>query len=536
VIPEYLKAIVWAQCKSLLHFRPRGGVGGLVIASLVMTAWYGIWTGLAVAAGVFAAEPGNRALLGSMLPRGLMFVCGYWQLAPVLAASMGASLDLRKLLVYPIPRRDLFAIEVLLRATTCPEMLLLSVGLAVGLACNRAVSMWAPLAVLGFILFNLLLSAGVRQVLERILARKRAQEILVLLLVSLCALPQLLLATGVPRPLRAVFSGPPWPFWPWAAAGRAATQASLAAWALLAGYVLVAHRFGRWQFERSLNSDGAAARSAESGAQKRWPWLERVWRWPSACFTDPLAALVEKEIRCLVRTPRFRLLFLMGFTFGLVIWLPMAFGRAHFGGSAFRDNYLTFVSAYALLLLGDVTFWNSLGLDRAAAQWYYLAPVSFRKVLIGKNVAAFSAVVAEITAVMLVCLAIRMPLEAGKVAEAYAVTLALSVYLMATGNLSSVHYPIGVPTDQSWKPASSARFRGLLFLVYPLASAPVLLAYGARWAFDSEVAFYVVLAVAAGIGIIYYGVALDSAREAAEGRREKILAALAEGAGPVRLM
>jgi ABC-2 type transport system permease protein len=244
---------------------------------------------------------------------------------------------------------------------------------------------------------------------------------------------------------------------------------------------------------------------------------------------------LEKEIRSLVRTPRFRLVFLMGFTFGLVIWLPMAFGRMHFGGSAFRDNYLTFVSAYALLLLGDVTFWNSLGLDRSAAQWYYLAPVSFGKVLVGKNLAAMFAVVTEVTAVTLACVALRMPLGVGKVAEAYAVTLALSVYLLATGNLSSVHYPIGVRADQSWKTTSPARFRALLFLVYPLVSAPVVLAYGARWAFESEVAFYVVLAVAAGIGIIYYGVALEAAREAAEAGREKILAALGEGAGPVSL-
>jgi len=32
------------------------------------------------------------------------------------------------------------------------------------------------------------------------------------------------------------------------------------------------------------------------------------------------------------------------------------------------DNYLTFVSVYALLLLSDALFWNSFGFDRSAAQ------------------------------------------------------------------------------------------------------------------------------------------------------------------------
>ena len=66
-------------------------------------------------------------------------------------------------------------------------------------------------------------------------------------------------------------------------------------------------------------------------------------------------------ISSLTRSPRFRLVFLMGFTFGLVVWLPMALGRSGATNSFLGTNYLTVVSVYSLLLLSEVCFWNKRG-------------------------------------------------------------------------------------------------------------------------------------------------------------------------------
>ena len=61
-----------------------------------------------------------------------------------------------------------------------------------------------------------------------------------------------------------------------------------------------------------------------------------------------------------------------------------------------------------------------------------------------------------------------------------------------------------------------------------------MIAYLARYAFSSGVAFYLVLSVAAGLGAVVYGVAMDSATEAAGRRKEqKLLAALGERGGAV---
>src|SRR5260370_25211368 len=105
--------------------------------------------------------------------------------------------------------------------------------------------------------------------------------------------------------------------------------------------------------------------------------------------------MIEKELRSLVRAPRFRLVFVMGFSFGLVVWLPMAL-RSRGAHSGFSDNFLTVVSVYALTLLGQVTYWNAFGFDRSAAQLYFSAPVSLGHVLAGKNITAARIIFLEI--------------------------------------------------------------------------------------------------------------------------------------------
>ena len=69
--------------------------------------------------------------------------------------------------------------------------------------------------------------------------------------------------------------------------------------------------------------------------------------------------------------------------------------------------------------------------------------------------------------------------------------------------------------------------------VFPIAMFPVLLAYGARYAFDSDPAFYGVLLFMALVGVAAYKISMDSAVAAAEARKERILAALSQSEGPL---
>jgi ABC-2 type transport system permease protein len=75
--------------------------------------------------------------------------------------------------------------------------------------------------------------------------------------------------------------------------------------------------------------------------------------------------------------------------------------------------------------------------------------------------------------------------------------------------------------------------QAILLVVYPVAFLPAGLAYLARYAFNSEWAFFGVLTLDAIAGAIVYRLALDSAVESAERRREQIVTALSAGDGPI---
>jgi ABC-2 type transport system permease protein len=531
---DQIRAILWAQWRTLCNYYLKAHRAGVMFTAVIGALWYGGWALAGVAIALTLANPDNHTLTLRSLPALLFFVFLYWQVFPILMAGTGAHLDLRRLLVYPIPERRLFALEALLRLSTGIEVMLVLIGIAAGLIARPGVPFWAAIALPPFVLFNLFLAAGVKELLTRWFARKHVREVAIFVLVLAAALPQLLVSIE-PRPwmktVLNLFTGFPFP---WKSAGRIAAGAGdLASVASLAGWTLAAWFFGRWRLHRSLSFDIDEAHASTRSVSGEKSWLERFYRLPGRLFNDPLATLIEKELRFLSRAPRFRLVFLMGFTFGQLIWLPLFIQRGRVDESAFTGNYLTFVSIYALMLLGEVLFWNVFGFDRAAVQLYYLTPVRFSTVLAGKNLAAVIFVLLELVAVTVVSFIFRLPLRPSKVLEAFAVTLIFSLYLLALGNLGSTHHPRPLNAAQSWRSASAGRFQAMLLIVYPLLAIPIILAYVARYAFDSDLAFYGGLTFAALLGCVFYWVAMDSAVSSAASRQEQIVAALSQGEGPI---
>ena len=533
-----IRAILRAQWLSMRSFRLASSRRGAVVSIVTTLLWYGFWTFLAVVAEELLAQRDLQPQIEIWLPVGLLGVFAYWQLAPFASASLGASLDLRKLLIYPVPRQSLFLIEVLLRITTCAEMLLLLAGASIGLVRNPAFGAWRALprvaaAMALFVAFNLLLAAGLRSLIDRLLARRRIREIVVLIVVLASVLPRLLMVTGVAeRRFKGFLPAAHNPFWPWMAAARwLLANQDVAGAGVLFAWLVLAYLFSGWQFARSLRFDAQAAQAGVA-VEKPSGWTDRWYRLPSLVLPDPLGVFVEKELRSLVRTPRFRLVFIMGFSFGVIVWLPSAL-RGHGGHSAMSDNFLAVVSLYALILLGQVSFWNSFGFDRSAAQIYFAAPVPISRALAAKNIAAGIFIMLEIVMVSAACSLLPMGVSPGKIAEAFLVTGISALYLMGLGNLSSVHYPRPMNPQRSSAGGARGRAQGLMVLLYPVTLLPVLLAYLARYAFSSQLAFDLVLVLAGALGAAIYGMAMESAVSAARQRREIILAELSRGEGPV---
>ena len=540
LLNDQVRAIVRAQYKGIYNKYTGGGVGsGRVFYWISMVIWYGGVLFLAGLAAIALPAVKSRANLTPILSGGLLLAMLFWQFIPVMLATTGMSLDLKRLLVYPVAPRLLFAIEVLLRASTGVEVIIIMAGAAIGLIRSPIAPAWGPLFFVPFTLFNLLLSAGVRDLLTRLLTRRGVREVIIFGFVLLTALPQLIISFVPPDKWKhyyELYGGriPPFP-WPWHVTARlAAGDFSLALLGAAFGWLALAAWFGNTQFQRGLSWDADEVKASQraSSSKSAIAGMESFYRLPSRLLRDPLGALVEKEFRMLCRAPRFRLVFFMGFSFGLVIWLPLILGRNRSPGG-FSDNILVMVSMYAILLLGEVLFWNILGFDRTAAQAYYVMPVKLSTVLIAKNITAVFFLLLEITIVTAIVLALRLKFPLSKIPEAFAVTLMLSVFLLAIGNLASIHYPRPIDPANSWRHSNNGKIHGVLMLLYPVLALPVGLAYLARYAFSTDLAFYAVIALGFAVGVLTYLVSLESAVAAADERREAILTALSRGEGPI---
>jgi len=527
-------AILRAQWLSM---RMTANRRGAILSLITGAIWYGLWT-VAATVAFYTLSRADAGQLRLWIPVGLLAVCLYWQAMPILSASMGSSLDLRKLRIYPAPHGKLFYVEVLLRLTTGLEMLLVLAAGVAALFRNPLTRGWYSLVpALIFILFNLLLASGTRSLLERLLSRRRVRELLVLFLFALWMVPRFFFLTGHRAgELRGWNRAIENLAWPWTAAGYAALGVRvgpallyLAAWTCLAAW------FGRSQFERSLRFDALAAQATPviAGPSRLHALLDSVYRLPALLWRDPLAAIIEKELRSLARTPRYRMVFVMGFSFGLMVWLPMVIGTRANTGSMFSSHFLTVVCVYALTLLGQVSYWNCFGFDRSAAQIYFLAPQPLRATLTGKNIASLAFIYLEVGILTGITSLFRVNFGAAQIVETLAVIGVCSVYLLAMGNISSVQYPRALNPTRVSQGGASSRFQALVFLLYPIALVPVGLAYLARYAFNSTFAFYATLGLAAIIGMVVYWVAMDSALSAALARREKMIRDLTLAEGPV---
>ncbi len=530
-------AIVAAQWRSWLNKGPKSAWA----MWLVYLVWYGFAATLAWLAATMLPALKDPARLAQVVELVLFGGLLYWQLIPILLASSGMALDLKRLLVYPVEPSKLFLIEVILRLSTGMEVAIVLSGVAVGLWWHPDAPWWGPLIFVPYMAFNMFLSAGIRDLLARLMAKRGIRELVVFGIVLVSALPQLLVMMFPPERWKSqqVFGFldriPTLPL-PWTMAARTAVGDG-AWWAapVVLAWLSAGLWFGYRQFVAGLSWDKAEVKKEKpaepekpgrAGGLKEW-----AYRLPSRVLPDPLGMLVEKEFRFLSRASRFRLAFLMGFSFGLIIWFPIAFRHGREGGVV-AENFLVWVSLYATLILGDVLFWNCFGFDRQAVQAYFVVPVRFSTVLIGKNLAALFFLFLEVTLVAVVCALLRVRVTVDKVVEAFAVTLLVCLLLLAMGNLASVRYPRPADPSSSWRSSTGGKSQFLLLVVYPLMGIPVGLAYLARYAFGTQTAFYLALAGSYVVGAITYYVALESAVEYAGREQEATIAALSKGEGP----
>ncbi len=528
-------AIAWAQFRITRNHLPRttfGAVAGWVLTSL----WYGLYALLATFL-AFRIPDFPMDQLVKWLPLGLLGVFLFWQIIPLFTLSSGWSLELGKLQVYPVDAKALFTIETCLRITSAPEMILVMLGAGVGLARHPAVPWLAPLALVLFVPLNLFLQLGIRDLVLHSFERNRFRELFAVLLISIAVAPQLLLRTGIgPKLTPYLFRAASGYLTPWREVARLSLgHMNFAGLAALILYTAACYAFARWMFAKSLVADegnGAGARPPMETPARAAFHLSRL---PGRIFADPLAVLVQKELQSLLRMPRFRVLFGISCVLGIVVFVPAALNRQDPTSDFMRNNLLPVVNVYGLLLLSDALLLNAFGLDRGAAQLYFVTPVALETVLKAKNLAAVVFVALQSGVILLVACAARAPITLKSITSGLLASAVVTVFLLATGNLSSFAMARPVDPKQTFKKQAGAKTQ--LWLLGCSAGLFILLGFAflARYALQSDWIFAAVLTFELLVGSIVYRLSLESAVKRGTRDREEIVQTLSRSASPVSL-
>ncbi|HZS57483.1 MAG TPA: hypothetical protein VFA65_23995 [Bryobacteraceae bacterium] len=511
---------------------------GAVLLGLLGVIWYGVFVSIAVALAI-ALPNASLQQLQQWLPVGLLGVFAFWQLVPLFTLSGGWSLQVNKLLPYPIRDSTLFGIEVLLRITTAPEMVIILTGALIGLLRHAGVGFTA-FALLLFIPFNLFLSLAIREWVLQAFARNKFREIFTVLIVSIGILPQILTRTPAGRRMLPYFlnaarsTGTPWREVAVLSLGAHSAYLDLA---LILIWTYVCYWFARRRFQKGLQRDeafraGASADALAPGRTPRRSMFTGLADLPNRLFSDPLAALLQKEYRSLLRMPRFRIMFGMACVFSVVVFIPMTLSQVSHGKNAFMsNNFLVVTTLYGLLILSDALLLNVFGFDRRATQLYYVSPIPFRTVLIAKNLTAITFVCIQSISVLIVAAIVRIALTPVNVLNAVAAACVVGIFFLSVGNVTSVSMPRPLNPSETFRKSAGGKMQ--LYLLLAAMGMCVLVGFGflARWALDTNWAMLGVLAVELIIGYIVYRVAMDSAVEKAIDRREQVIDALSKGPG-----
>lgn len=531
-----IAVIAWAQFRSMRNHLPRTPVG-TVLVSLVSLVWYGVYAALAVFLAL-ALPHVPLAAISRWLPAALLGVFLFWQLLPLFTMSSGWSLQLDKLRSFPISNAALFWIETLLRFTTAPEMILVLLGGAAGLARHPQIQAGYAFCLLLYIPFNLFLSLGIREICLHAFERNWKRELLAVVFIAIAVIPQILARTGWWRRGQPYFlAAANGIATPWHETAVLSLGANLwRALALLAVWTAAAFAFARWQFQRGLARDEIAPTGAHAAEEPAAAQSGSRLGFVNSLFRDPVAAILQKEFQSLVRMPRFRVMFGMACIFGLLVFFPASMAGPHHNHSSFmRGNFLVVVDLYGLLLLSDVLLLNVFGFDRAAAQMYFASPVPLRDVLRAKNVTAAVFVGLQGVVVLALAAILRVGLSPSRIGEAEGAVAVATVFFLAVGNLCSVEMPRPIDARQTFRKQAGGRMQIWFFLCAIGLGILMGFAFLARWAFDSDWALGGVFAIEFAIGVIFYCIATNSAIERAQARREKILEALMKGSSPVAL-
>ena len=527
---------------------------GARTVSFVLYAFMGLALGTMMGAGAFALASDEK---WQFLPAVFWVVCILWQVGPVMLASFQEQFDLGILLRFPVRFRSYYLLYVVFGLADVSTIIgaLCCLGIWVGVTMARPeLFAWTALALAAFAAFNILLVRAVFAWIDRWLSQRKTREIVgalfMIFLLSLQLLNPALHQKRRPQPrtpqerienLRRMETE----FAPWiktayavqqglppGLAARALRQAGnrqpvgalaslgvLGLWALAAGSVLARRLKAEYRGE-NLGSAPRRETSRAKTSSVRASLVRREGGWRLG-GSSPIAALMEKEARSLMRT--LPLLWVIGAPLLMVLVMASIY-RSNASGHPFLYA-LPFYVAFALMGFTQM-FSNNLGAEGAGIQLLFLSPTPIRTVFLAKNLFHFLLFWLDALLVgILTTLRLGWPQGVTVAATAAWVLFALPCCL-AVGNIFSLRMPFRIHPGRMTRQRGSqanALSSMLLMLVVMAVGAVVL---GLCWLFDTPWMAVPVFLALSGAAVFVWLRGLGNVDRLANQRRDSLLATL----------
>lgn len=467
------------------------------------------------------------------------------QAFPVFVASFGSTFEFHTLLRFPFSNVAFYLISLAYGLADFPSLAATCWLGAMTFGVTAAQPALLPTMLLVcvlFILLNVTLQRLVALWLERLLARRRSREVFfsvfILLMISLQFVTPLASRYGsTARPWLSVLRSYLAPF-PASLAGHAIASAaagfiadSFTAIAGLSVYLFI--------FSAMLGRRLAAQYRGEELSESSAPVRRTVTR-PSLPGTaadslrllpPQVAEVFRKELRYLMRNGlSFVLLFMPPLMIFLFTWqggnrhgISTVNGNSTMGFS--RSSLFSVLMAYLVFVLMAPAY-NCFAYEGRGVQTYFMVPIRFRQIFLGKNLLAVCIVGFEIILATLV-FAFRVGLPPTPIFVATLAAVAFTVTgQLAIANWSSLSFPRKLQFAQM----RGQRQSGMAVLVafaaqITLGGISALLFFVGRWTGDDwlPAEAFVFLALAAIAG---YVASLDPLSHLAERKRETLIEAL----------
>ncbi|HEY8184534.1 MAG TPA: hypothetical protein VIF64_00615 [Pyrinomonadaceae bacterium] len=459
-----------------------------------------------------------------------------------LPLSIGSSrqFDPGNLLLYPISLRKLFAVDFFSEVAGLQSLFaipaILAMGIGAGLAQGKLGS--GILIAIAAIVFGMALSKWIAISVGSLIRKKRTRGETLLALIGVVAglggalfgqiAPVLLRHAGAISSLRWT---PPGAIAYSLAHGlrRGHTAGFMLALAVISAYSSVLILFTYWLARRAILGGGRTRRGRKPTVE---PTLPAVPGWQIPLMSPSTSAIVEKELRYVMRNAQLRMMTLMPLILIAVRFINRRnFAQAGPGTHPLATDFSRYgeglmASAgvlYVFLILSGL-FCNQFAFDRGGMRTLILSPVDRKSILLGKNIAFATVALIFSAGLLLVNELVFRDITLGALLFVTLSFLTFLPLISIMGNFCSVRFPKHL---RFGKRLNLSGIVGLLLIpMIVVLALPPLAATAAGFVAQSLLVEYVTLGTLAVVSIGFYLMTINAEGESLQQRELEILEAV----------